>query len=283
VLGSVDLAWPYLTRAGLLAGAFVLAFRMMHDIGFTPKTTRMADLPAAMKGVLRASVSYGWKVRSVRTLMLVSFVQMGFLTWGFYAWQPYFLELLSRDAVWVGGVVAALIALSTIAGNALVAFFTRFCGRRTTLMLCSALVLSLACVGVGLVSSFAFALMLLLLATGAMGVTGPVKQAYLHAVIPSEHRATVVSFDSLVGSAGGIGGQVGLGYVARSNGIAAGYVTGGLALLVGLPVLGMLRRFGDPADVIVGRKAGSRGACAAQGLPEVASVDTAVRQPAAVS
>ena len=30
--------------------------------------------------------------------------------WAFYAWQPCFLELLGRDAVWVAGVVSALIA-----------------------------------------------------------------------------------------------------------------------------------------------------------------------------
>jgi hypothetical protein len=36
---------------------------------------------------------------------------------------------------------------------------------------------------------------------------------------------------------------------------------------------------GQPADRIVGRKAGTNAPCAAQGLPQVASVDTTVRQP----
>ena len=52
--------------------------------------------------------------------MLASFVQMGFFSWAFYASQPYLLDLLQSDAVWVAGLVTAGIALSTIAGNQLV-------------------------------------------------------------------------------------------------------------------------------------------------------------------
>jgi hypothetical protein len=64
--------------------------------------------------------------------------------------------------------------------------------------------------------------------------------------------------------------------------VAAGYVTGGLTMLLAMPPLLLLRRrMGQRADVVVGRQAGTRGACAAQGLPAVASVDTTVRQPAA--
>jgi MFS family permease len=281
LLASVDLAWPYVGRTVLLAAVLVVALRLMHDTGFVPRSARLSTLPAEARRVLRESISYGWNRRSVRLLMMASFVQGGFLMWGFYAWQPHFLELLGEDAAWVAGVVAALIALSTIAGNSVVEFFTRFCGKRTTLLLWSAGILATAFVGVGVVTSFWPAVALLLLATGSMGVSSPVKQAYLHDVIPSEQRATVVSFDSLVGSAGGIGGQLGLGYLGRAESIAAGYVTGGIALLAVLPVLAVLRRLSERADLIIGRTAGRRGPCAGQGLPDVSAVDSTPRQPVA--
>ena len=283
LLGTVDLAWPYIGRAVLLALVFLIAMRLMHDTGFVPRRTTLARIPAEARQVLRASITYGWRRRSVRLLMIASFIQGVFTMWGFYAWQPYFLELLGRDAAWVAGVVAALIALSTIAGNSIVEFFTRFCGRRTTLMLWSAGVAAAAIVGVGVVGSFWPAVVALLVATGSMGVYGPVKQAYLHGVIPSEQRATVISFDSLVGSAGGIGGQLGLGQLSRTESIAAGYVAGGIVLVGVLPVLAVLRGLRERADVIVGRKAGRSGPCAAQGLPEVTAVDSTPRQPVASS
>ena len=279
LLGNLDLAWPFVVRALLLGGVFLVGLGWMHDVGFTPRTTTMAAMPAEMRQVLGDSVEFGWRSRPVRLLMLVSLFQGGYLMWGFYAWPPYFLELLGRDAVWVSGLVAALVALSTIAGNTLVELFTRVCGKRTTLLLWAAAVMVAAVVGVGLAGSFWLALALLLVATVAEGVAMPVQQAYLHQVVPSQQRATVVSSVSLVGSAGGIGGQLGLGYVARAQSVAAGYVTGGLTLLLVLPPLLLLRRRREPADAIVGRTAGKKGPCAAQGLPVVATIDTTARQP----
>jgi MFS family permease len=279
VLGTLDLAWPFVVRAGLLAAVFLVGLAAMHDLGFTPRTAGLAEMPAEMRRVLDASARFGWRSRSVRLLMIVSLFQGGFLMWGFYAWQPYFLELLGRDAVWVAGVVSALIALATITGNALVELFTRFCGRRTTLITAASAVLAAASVGVGLAGSFWLAVALLVVAIGATGVGEPVQQAYLHEVVASSERATVVSSVSLVSSAGGIGGQLGLGYVSRAQSVAAGYVLGGLGMLLALPPLLLLRRAGERADVIVGRRAGTRAPCAAQGLPAVAAVDATARQP----
>jgi MFS family permease len=278
-LGNVDLALPYVVRSGLLVAAFVTAYFLMHDQGFSPRALRASEIAANMRRVGAESITYGWNRRSVRLLMFCSFLQFGFLTWGFYAWQPYFLELLERDAVWVAGVVAALIAASTIVGNGLVDWFSRYCGKRTTLLLGASAVQTAAAIGVGLADSFEVALALFLVVTAAMGVIGPTKQAYLHTVIPSPQRASVISFHSMMGSAGGILGQSGLGYVSRFRSIADGYVLGGLATILTLPVLGALRRLGDPADVIVGKKCGCpEAACAAQGLPPINLVDSTPRR-----
>lgn len=56
---------------------------------------------------------------------------------------------------------------------------------------------------------------LLLCAWGLIGaVTVPVRQEYVNGMIPSKHRATMLSFDSLVGSSRGIVIQSILGKVA---------------------------------------------------------------------
>ncbi len=272
-LGTIDLALPYVVRAVLLAVVFAVAIATMHDLGFTPRALRFSDLPREMNRIARESIAHGWHERPVRLLMMFSFVQWSFLTWGFYAWQPYFLDLLGRDAVWVAGVVAALISLSMVAGNVLVDWFSQFCGRRTTLLLWAAGVQTAAAVGVGLAGSFWLAVALFLVVTAAMGVTGPVKQAYLHQAIPSRQRATVISFDSMMGNAGGILGQTGLGTLSRARSIADGYVVGGFAMVLALPVLAILRRLGDRADGFAGRKAGILGACGAQGIPAISQVD----------
>jgi MFS family permease len=90
LLGSLDLAVPFLARAGLLAGVFGIAFFTMHDVGFAPRTLKSAALLAEMRTIAQMSITYGWRERSVRLLIIASFIQGIFLAWGFYAWQPYF-------------------------------------------------------------------------------------------------------------------------------------------------------------------------------------------------
>ncbi len=282
LLGDVGLAWPFVARAGLLVLLFGFALRVMHDVGFERRSVGWRAVPAEMTRIARASITFGWRREAVRLLIVMSILQGAVLMWAWYAWQPYFLELLGEDAVWVAGVVAALVALSTIAGNSIVEWLTRFCGRRTTLLLWGSGVMAAGALGVGLAGNFWVALVALLATTGALGVFGPVRQAYLHESIPSDQRATVVSFDSMMASAGGVGGQVGLGALSRARSIEAGYLATGVGLAAVVPVAFLLRRLAEPADVFAGKRAGCQGPAAAQGLPEMAAVDSIPRQPETV-
>jgi MFS family permease len=252
LLGTLDLAWPYLVRSGLLAAAFGVGFATMHDIGFTPRTLSWSNVASEMGKVARAGITYGLRTPSVLLLITVTFLHFGFFSWAWYAWQPYFLELLGRDAVWVAGVIAALFALAGILGNSLVGRVCRPGRRRTTVLISASALLAATMVGVGLVQVFWVAVPLFLVGAVAMGVFGPVEQTFLHSVIPSEQRATLVSFDSLVGSVGSIGGQTGLGYLSQIRSIPAGFVVGGLVTFLALPVLGRLRRLAEPADRVTG-------------------------------
>jgi MFS family permease len=278
LLGQVDLSLPYLVRSGLLVVVFVVAFAVMHDIGFVPRRVGVQELPGEVARNARAGVEFGWRQPSLRLLMLAGLAQGAFLMWGFYASQPYLLQLLESDAIWVAGLVAAGVALATMCGNQVVRIASRFCGRRTTLLLAAGALETGAAVAIGLTGSFWVALPALLLVMGATGVTGPVRSAYLHQVVPSEQRATVVSFDSLVGNVGGIGGQVGLGALGEARAVGTAFVAGGLVTGAALPLLARLRRLGGTADVIVGELAGAEGACAGTGIPPVSAVETSPRE-----
>jgi MFS family permease len=274
LLGQVNLSLPYVVRAVLLVVVFAIAYAVMHDLGFAPSRVTVSELPGAISRNARAGVEFGWRQRGLRLLMLASAVQATFAMWGFYAAQPYLLDLLGREEIWVAGFVAAGIALSTIAGNQLVAYASRYCGRRSTLLLWAAAVQCVAAVLIGLTSSFWVALAAVLVVSGSLGVTGPVHSAYLHQVVPTEQRATVVSFDSMLSSTGSIGGQIGLGALGEARSIASAFVVGGLATAGALPLLVRLRRLGGTPDQIVGRRAGAEGPCAGSGLPAVSTLDT---------
>jgi MFS family permease len=277
-LGTVDLALPFLVRSGLLAATFVVALVTMHDVGFTPRPVTLGHLGAEMRKVGRAGVTWGWKERRIRLLVFASFVQMGFLMWAWYAWQPYFLDLLGSEAVWVAGTIAAASALATMLGNGMVEFVGRYCARRSTLLMLGSLVISLSTIAVGLAGSFWWAVSSLLVAMVAFGVLQPVKQALLHKLVPSEHRATVVSFDSMFGNAGGIVGQPGLGALAQRYSIAEGYIVGGALTLIAVPIFARLRKIGETYDLGC-EPSPEPQTSAAQGLPDICCIDTVVPVP----
>src|SRR3954465_7744468 len=94
LLGTIDLALPFLLRAVLLVPVIAIAAALMHDIGFTPRPLTRESFGRELSAGARASTSYGWRHKDVRLLVLISFFQTGFFIWGWYAWQPYFLGLL---------------------------------------------------------------------------------------------------------------------------------------------------------------------------------------------
>lgn len=276
LIGQVNLLLPFVVRAGLLGLLLALAFRGMHDIGFERRPVKLRDTRAEAFRIGRDGLRNGWGHRSLRLLMVGAAFQSGFFFWAWYAWQPYFLELLENDAVWVAGVVAALLAISMMIGNGIVEVVTRWCGRRTTLLLWAGGVFTIGMIGVGLVDSFLPALVLLFISGVAIGVQMPVRQALVHQIVPTEQRATVVSFDSMIAGVGGVAGQAGLGALAERRGYSAGYIIGGLATVVALPLLWLVRRRNDSEDFFEGSRPAEQGACAAVGLPAIAAVEAQV-------
>lgn len=249
-LGQLHLSLPYLARIALLVMAFAVGFRTMHDIGFTPRTLRLQGIVGEMRKVGRAGITYGWRAPAVRLLVMDAFLSWGFFAWAWYAWQPYFLELYGEDAIWLSGVIAAFFALAGILGNSLVSRLAIPGRRRTTILIGAAAITTVTMVATGAIRSFWVTVPIFLLGAVALGVLQPVRQTYLHQSIPTSERATLVSFDALLGSLGSVGGQTGLGYLSQERSIPAGFVVGGLATILAIPIFGRLRALDEPADRI---------------------------------
>jgi predicted MFS family arabinose efflux permease len=250
LLGQLNLSLPYIARAVLVLMAFAVGLRTMHDIGFTPRAMHLKGVVGEMRKVGRAGITYGWRRPAVRLLVLESFLLGGFFSWAWYAWQPYFLQLYGRDAIWLSGVIAAFFGLAGIAGSVLVGRLAKPGRRRTTILLGAAGAFSATMIATGAIRSFWITVPVFLLGAVAGGIMQPVRQTYLHYSIPTSERATLVSFDSLVGSLGSVGGQTGLGYLSQERSIPLGFVVGGLATLLALPIFGRLRALDEPADRI---------------------------------
>jgi MFS family permease len=82
--------------------------------------------------------------------------------------------------------------------------------------------------------------------------TMPIRQAYLNGLIPSQQRATILSFDSLIGSSGGVVVQPVLGRAADASGYASSYLFGAGISALALPFILWSRRQDAPADTATG-------------------------------
>jgi MFS family permease len=78
----------------------------------------------------------------------------------------------------------------------------------------------------------------------------PIRQAYLNGLIPSEQRATVLSFDNLLGSSGGVVIQPALGKAADAWSYATSYVVGAAVQLAAAPFMVLARRERPSSDPI---------------------------------
>jgi MFS family permease len=252
-LGGISLGIPYALRSFLLLAVIFAAWRWMHDIGYEPD--RVTALGEQVRGILRASIQHGFKNPPVRMFLLAAPFSAGIGIWIFYAFQPYLLELFGDpDATYLAGIAAALFATAQMVGGSTVGLVRRRFKTRSGVLATAIVLASVLIVGVGLAEmltiplGFWVSIAFLALTALLWAVSGPIQQAYINSVIPSKQRATVLSFVSLTGSAGGVVAQPALGRVADVWSLGTGYVVAGALYVLQLPFILKIRGMGLEAD-----------------------------------
>lgn len=250
-----NLGAPFVLRSAILVLMFVVAYALMHDLGFTP--TRGGGPVAEVRRIAADSIEYGWRIPAVKYLMLAAPFTGGVAIYVFYALQPYLLELYGdSQAYGIAGLVAAIVAGAQIVGGLLTPQIRKLFGRRTSALLVAQGLGALAVLLIGLIASFWAAIGLIVLWGLFFAATMPIRQAYLNGLIPSQQRATILSFDSLMSSSGGIATQPVLGRAADVWGYPASYVLAGGLSALALPFISKARSQNAPADFGTADRAG---------------------------
>jgi MFS family permease len=244
-----NLGVPYIVRAVMLGVTMAVAFALMRDQGFKPVKSKHPV--TEVKRVLRESLQGGFGKPPVRWLMLEAPFTMGVGIFAFCAMQPYLLQLYGDPSAFgIAGLAAAVVAGAQIVGGMVVPLVRRMVRRRTDALLAAAIVSVASLVLMGLTDSFIVALALLVVWALTDAARMPMRQAFLNGLIPSSQRATVLSFDSLMGSAGGVVAQPVLGRVADVGGYAASYVVSGAITALCIPFIALARRERAASDPI---------------------------------
>ena len=246
---QVSLGFPFVLRGAVLLVMFVVAFRLMHDVGFTPE--KGGRPVTEMRKIASDSIDYGWRVPAVKWVMVQALFTGGVGIYGFYALQPYLLELYGDpEAYQIAGLSAAIVAGAQILGGMLAPRIRRLFHRRTSALITTASLSILALALMGVVQSFWPVIGLTVVWALMFAATMPIRQAYINGMIPSRQRATILSFDSLMSSAGGVWAQPVLGRAADVWGYATSYAISAGISAVAVPFLALSRRQNAPADVV---------------------------------
>ena len=246
-----SLGVPFVLRGAVLAIMFAVAFRLMHDVGFTP--AKGGRPVAEMRRITAASIEYGWRVPAVKWLMVQALFTGGVGIYAFYAMQPYLLELYGDpEAYQIAGLVAAIVAGAQILGGIAAPRIRRLFRRRTSALLLTAALSAITMALIGLFETFWGVIALIVVWGLLFAATMPIRQAYINGMIPSQQRATILSFDSLMGSTGGVWAQPVLGRAADAWGYAPSYLLGAAISALAVPFVALSRRQNVPADYVTG-------------------------------
>ncbi len=246
-----NLGVPYVLRALALVVTLVVAYLHMKDWGFAPKPSGRPL--GEMRQVLRDSLRHGLGNPPVRWMMLSSVFVNGVVIYAAYAIQPYLLDLYGdQRAYGVAGLAAAIFAAAQIAGGTMAPRIRRLFRRRTSALLAGVLLSAGLLALLGVTRNFWVAIAALLVWGLGFAATMPIRQAYMNGLIPSEQRATVLSFDNLMGSGGGVVVQPALGRAADLWSYPASYLMGAAVQLVAAPLVLLARREQARSDWVEG-------------------------------
>ena len=244
-----NLGTPFVVRAAVLVIMFAVAFRMMHDVGFTPEQ-RGRPL-AEMRRIATESIDGGWRVPAVKWLMVQALFTGGVGIYAFYALQPYLLELYGDpEAYQIAGLSAAIVAGAQILGGLAAPRIRARFSKRTSALLLTASLSSATMAMVGIFEDFWVVIGLICVWALLFAASTPIRQAYLNGMIPSRQRATILSFDSLMSSTGGVWTQPLLGRAADVWGYAPTYLMGSAISALAIPFIALSRRQHSPADLM---------------------------------
>ena len=241
VAQATNLGVPFVLRAVILAAMFAVAFALMRDLGFTP--VHGTGAVAEVRSLFSDSIEYGWRVPGVKYLMLAAPWTGGVGIFAFYALQPYLLELYGDPTAYgIAGLAAAIVAGAQIVGGFAAPLLRGRFRLSTSALLAMVIASAGALVLMGLIQSF-WAVIGLLVVWGLLfAASMPIRQAYLNDQIPSQQRATILSFDSLMSSSGGVVAQPALGRAADVWGYPASYLLSGALSAIAVPFLLRARR-----------------------------------------
>lgn len=240
-IGAVNLAYPFGVAAVIALVALAVSVMFIHENRIHIKALRLGEGAAHMAQVARHSIQYGLKHKVVLWLMFSTVLStFAFQPLNMY-WAPH-MNSLAGDKVWLMGWVWAGMCLFMIVGAIIVRWLLKREKSYAWILVATSLYLAIPIFISSLSNIFAIALSSFLIYEIGRGMQTPAHKAFLNKYIPGEQRATILSFDSMMGKLGAVIGLLFFGWIGKTYSIQAAWFVSALALILLIPVYLRARR-----------------------------------------
>lgn len=222
--------WPWQVGGWVMILAGITAAVLMREDYFVRQAISRRSIVSRLCAITATSVHFGLRTEPVRFVFGLALVQALACQAPNMQWQPFFRPLVPSVS-WFGPIFAGIV-IAFSAGAAIMPQLLRLVGCQRRLMVWTQVIIGLGIAVTVVVPTLGLCLTVFLIHESARGGFAPVKDAFLHAHIPSAERATVLSCGSLAHHVGGVIGLVGSGWIAQRASLPAAWIVSGLVLVV---------------------------------------------------
>ncbi len=233
---SYDLTTPWFLAALTFVLCTITALLFMADNG--PRHLRERTPSGTLVQVIN-SISQGWhfifQKRQLQALIASSLlVEFSMIAANLY-WQPFFSSDLTNYTHL--GLIGAAISAALMVGTAAAQWFTRLVGGAANVLIPMTLLtaLSLGLAAFQINQWFAYVSFILVFVFS--GGFGPAFRLVTNAHMTDGIRATLLSYQYMVGRIGASAGIFLLGWMADHHGIASAWLVGAIVMLLAVPLL----------------------------------------------
>lgn len=228
-LAGWKIASPWFFGSSVMAIAGCLAVVYMREEEFVRKKFSFVDGISSMRKIVVASAQYGASNNTVRFILIVGLVQFFAVQAPNMEWQPFFGQFLVHKTSF--GFISAGISITMLLGSGIAPWFMKQVKNERV-------AISLVQIGIGvgigltvLCHSLVPAVVIFMAHEVFRGMFVPLKDTYLNDNIPSNKRATLISFDSISHHVGGMIGLLVSGAIAQYLSLPSAWITSSVILV----------------------------------------------------
>ncbi len=234
-LATISLAIPFLAEGFVSLLGLIFAWAYIREDFVKPKTISLKQGFVDTKNIIKNSLKFIASQPVVRWLIITTMISwFAFQPLNMF-WSPRFTKIGQVDTS-IMGWAWVVISLSLILGSHIIKRLTQEKQSYLKMAYLTFLLLSIPAIISGLLPVFLPSLTFFIIYEIGRGMEKPFKSAYLNRYIPSDKRATLLSFNGMLGRFGAAIGLVVFGFLAKFIGFSSTWVISGFLLLSIIPI-----------------------------------------------